>query len=202
MWFKKTALATCSDTGVLDKWSQHGNSTLNTVQGSKKNILLKPEQGETTVRDSVWIVRDSDICVFGYSTVVGHTSTDETTESRHRVVFSPDSVTKKNQLVPGFAFVILRAVSDQHGYEAWRRLCAQYEPTTSTRTTGMSQALISPDLEEQLVGVMGVLVAPVGSGSVPVRKRVRKTISNGNPCVCGAEQSTNSDSGTATNANW
>eukprot|EP00971_Amphidinium_carterae_P104821 2075727-Amphidinium_carterae.1 len=50
-------------------------------------------------------------------------------------------------LVSGRAFVILRAVPEQHGYEAWRRLCAQYEPTTSTRTAGMLQALTSPNFK-------------------------------------------------------
>eukprot|EP00971_Amphidinium_carterae_P129488 2564624-Amphidinium_carterae.2 len=39
------------------------------------------------------------------------------------------------------------AVPDQHGYEAWRRLCAQREPTTSFRIAGMLQALISPDFK-------------------------------------------------------
>eukprot|EP00971_Amphidinium_carterae_P349912 6491290-Amphidinium_carterae.4 len=54
------------------------------------------------------------------------------------------------QLVSGRAFMILRAVPDQHGYEAWHRLCAQYAPTTSTRTVGMSQALIAPNFSRNL----------------------------------------------------
>eukprot|EP00971_Amphidinium_carterae_P290610 5770548-Amphidinium_carterae.2 len=51
------------------------------------------------------------------------------------------------QLVSGRAFVILRAVPDQHVYESWRRLCAQYEPTTNTGTAGVLKALISPDFK-------------------------------------------------------
>eukprot|EP00971_Amphidinium_carterae_P185404 3681269-Amphidinium_carterae.1 len=41
------------------------------------------------------------------------------------------------QLVSGQAFVLLRAVPDQHRHEAWRRLCAQYEPTTRTRSLAL-----------------------------------------------------------------
>eukprot|EP00971_Amphidinium_carterae_P312769 6216050-Amphidinium_carterae.2 len=33
---------------------------------------------------------------------------------------------------------------DQHGYEGWSGLCAQYEPATNTITVGTLQALIAP----------------------------------------------------------
>eukprot|EP00971_Amphidinium_carterae_P148806 2950300-Amphidinium_carterae.1 len=55
------------------------------------------------------------------------------------------------QWVAGRAFVTLKAVPDQHGYEAWRRLCAQCEPTTSIRSAGMLKALISPDFKNGLL---------------------------------------------------
>eukprot|EP00971_Amphidinium_carterae_P171080 3390572-Amphidinium_carterae.1 len=55
----------------------------------------------------------------------------------------------------------------------WDLLCAQCEPTTSTRTAGVLQALTSPGFQERLVGVF---VASVGSGSVPARERIRKAM--------------------------
>eukprot|EP00971_Amphidinium_carterae_P324865 6454847-Amphidinium_carterae.1 len=48
------------------------------------------------------------------------------------------------QLVGGIALTILRAVEEQHGFEAWRRLCQHFEPAVATRTVGVLQSLLNP----------------------------------------------------------
>eukprot|EP00971_Amphidinium_carterae_P256978 5101790-Amphidinium_carterae.1 len=48
------------------------------------------------------------------------------------------------QLVGGRALTIPRAIPDQHGFEAWRRLTLQLEPAIATRTVGMLQSLLTP----------------------------------------------------------
>eukprot|EP00971_Amphidinium_carterae_P330268 6463206-Amphidinium_carterae.1 len=48
------------------------------------------------------------------------------------------------QLVGGVAMTIVRGVEEQHGFEAWRRLCQHYEPQVATRTVGVLQTLLSP----------------------------------------------------------
>eukprot|EP00971_Amphidinium_carterae_P178863 3547490-Amphidinium_carterae.1 len=80
----------------------------------------------------------------------------------------------------------LRAAPDQHGYEAWwKKLCAEYEPTTSTRTAGMIQALCSPDFRSDLQW---------GKRKCSDTNVSRGSFSAGDSCVCSAEKSTNRDS--------
>ena len=52
-------------------------------------------------------------------------------------------------LVGGKALAILRCVQSGNGYEAWRRICTEYEPATPVRYTSMLTGILSPSWTEQ-----------------------------------------------------
>ena len=52
-------------------------------------------------------------------------------------------------LVGGKALTILRCVQSGNGYEAWRRICTEYEPATPVRYTSMLTGILSPSWTEQ-----------------------------------------------------
>ena len=52
-------------------------------------------------------------------------------------------------LVGGKALAILRCVEPGNGYEAWRRICVEYEPATPVRYTSILTGILSPSWTEQ-----------------------------------------------------
>eukprot|EP00971_Amphidinium_carterae_P038993 766625-Amphidinium_carterae.1 len=97
--------------------------------------------------------------VFGDSAVVGHNNHNNSVMMRIGASGTSNAwvsqamqmkavsrwIPQPLQSIDLFVLAKQSGIPDQHGYEAWRRLCAQYEPTTSTRAVGMLPGLIAPN---------------------------------------------------------